>query len=204
MKVAVVFSQKGGSGKSTLSIHVAVEASRAGRKVALIDADPQGTAAAWAGTRDKSAPTVVRGDALNIRDLIEAASNDGFDLVVIDCPPHIGVGASELVATADVVVVPVQASFPDMAALQSALTVIQAAGKPFVFVVNRAGVRSPETREAVAMLSPIAPVCPTVIHDRAPYRRALSSGLAVSEFTSHKHTANQETSALFRWLESRM
>jgi chromosome partitioning protein len=203
MKVVVVFSQKGGAGKSTLAIHMSVEASRAGRKTALIDADPQGTAAAWAGTRDRAAPTIVAGSALNIGDLLEGARNDGYELVFIDCPPHTNLGASDLVAVADLVVVPVQASFPDMAALNSALSVIKASGKPFVFVINRAAIRAPETKEAIDMLSPIAPVCPTVVHDRAPFRRALSSGLAVSEFTNHKHMANQEASDAFRWIASR-
>jgi chromosome partitioning protein len=204
LRVIVVFSQKGGSGKSTVSIHVSVEASKT-QKTALIDADGQGTGQAWASGRANDEPAVVAGSPSNIHALLESAEADGYELAIVDCPPHIVAGAAELVSVADLVVVPVQPTFPDMAALNKALSVITAAGKPFVFVLNRADKRSPETKDALSTLAEVAPVCPEYFGDRVAFGRALSSGLAVSEFTSNvDDKAASEARAVYQWLMEKM
>ncbi|WP_167444681.1 ParA family protein [Paraburkholderia bryophila] len=199
MKVIAVFSQKGGSGKSTTAIHLAVEASTA-HKTALIDADGQGTGTAWAGGRTSEEPAVVPGAPSTIVDLLASAESEGFELVFVDCPPHIVAGAVELASVADLVVVPVQPTFPDLAALNAALSVVVAAGKPFVFVLTRAD-NSAETREAIDKLAEVAPVCPTIISDRKAYQRALTTGSAVSETTTKRDApARAETKAVYQWL----
>lgn len=199
-----MFSQKGGSGKSTLGIHVSVEASKT-LKTALIDADGQGTGQAWASGRAADEPAVVAGAPSNIHALLESAEAEGYELAIVDCPPHIVAGAAQLVSVADLVVVPVQPTFPDMAALNKALSVITAAGKPFVFVLNRADKRSPETKDAVATLSEVAPVCPEYFGDRVAFGRALSSGLAVCEFTSNADDkAASEARAVYQWIMEKM
>lgn len=204
IRTIAVFSQKGGSGKSTIGIHVSVEASKS-RRTALIDADGQGTCQAWARGRNKDEPAVVAGVPSTIRELLASAQVDGYELAIVDCPPHVVAGAAELVGVADLVVVPVQPTFPDMAALNAALSVIHAAGKPFVFVLNRANARSPETRDAIDTLSAVAPVCPTFFGDRRAFGRALSSGLAVSEFTSNPDDkAASEVRAVYQWLMEKM
>ncbi|SEF14473.1 MULTISPECIES: ParA family protein [Pseudomonadota] len=204
MRTISVFSQKGGSGKSTIGIHVSVEASKS-QKTALIDADGQGTGQAWASGRAKDEPAVVAGAPSNIRDLLASAEAEGYELAIVDCPPHINAGASELVSVADLVVVPVQPTFPDMAALNRALSVISAAGRPFVFVLNRADKRSPETRDAIETLSRVGPVCPEYFGDRKAFGRALSSGLAVCEFTSNPDDkAASEARAVYQWLMESM
>jgi chromosome partitioning protein len=200
MRVIAVFGQKGGSGKSTLAIHLSVEASRE-HKTALIDADGQGTGQAWASGRDADEPAVVPGAPSNIRELLADAEAEGYELAFVDCPPHVVAGAAELVSVADLVVVPVQPTFPDMAALNAALAVVSAAGKPFVFVLNRADKLAPETREAADKLAEIAPVCPAQFADRKAYQRALSSGRAVSETkTKREQDARDEAKAVYQWL----
>jgi chromosome partitioning protein len=200
MRVIAVFSQKGGSGKSTLAIHLSVEASTK-HKTALIDADGQGTGKAWASGRTSDEPAVVPGSPSNIRELLESAEAEGYELVFVDCPPHVVAGAAELVGVADLVVVPVQPTFPDMAALNAALAVVTAAGKPFVFVMNRADKGAPETREAIATLAEVAPVCPAQFGDRRAYQRALSSGRAVSETTTKREQdARDEAKDVYEWL----
>jgi chromosome partitioning protein len=92
-----------------------------------------------------------------------------------------------------------------MAALNKALSVITAAGKPFVFVLNRADKRSPEAKDAVATLSEVAPVCPEYFGDRVAFGRALSSGLAVCEFTSNADDkAANEARAVYQWIMEKM
>jgi cellulose biosynthesis protein BcsQ len=63
MKTVAVISQKGGSGKSTLSIHLATEPARAGGKALLIDLDPQGNAVRWAGRRGEELPPDVSAES---------------------------------------------------------------------------------------------------------------------------------------------
>ena len=88
-------------------------------------------AQAWASGRESAVPAVVPATPGNIRDVLRAAAAEGYELAIVDCPPHIVAGAAELVGVADLVVVPVQPSFPDLSALSQAVAVIQAAGKPF-------------------------------------------------------------------------
>ena len=59
MKTLVILSQKGGTGKTTMAVHLAVEASRSGKTVALIDLDPQASAAKWGDTRSDDTPIVI-------------------------------------------------------------------------------------------------------------------------------------------------
>jgi len=200
MQVISVFGQKGGAGKSTIAIHLSVEASNE-KKTALVDADGQGTGAAWASGRAKEEPAVVQGSSSNIRELLDSAEEDGYELVFVDCPPHAIAGAAELASVADLIVVPVQPTFPDMAALGVALSIVKAAGKPFVFVLTRADDKAPETREVIDKLSEIAPVCPALFSERKAYSRALAKGLSVSETkTKREQDARNESKAVYQWL----
>jgi chromosome partitioning protein len=200
VKVIAVFGQKGGAGKSTIVIHLSVAAS-AERQTAVIDADGQGTCVAWARERTKDEPAVVRGSPSDIRDLIASAEEDGYELVFVDCPPHAIAGAAELVGVADLVVVPVQPTFPDMAALNDALSIVTAAGKPFVFVLTRADKGSPETSAAVDTLKAVAPVCPAQFSERKVYHRVLGKGMSVTETrTKREQDARNESSAVYQWV----
>lgn len=204
MKVVAVFSQKGGSGKSTLAIHVGVAAS-ARYRTALFDTDKQGTTSKWAARRESPEPAVVEASPATIGELLASAEAEGIELAIVDCPPHIVAGAAELVSVADLVVVPVQPTFPDMEALDQALAVVAAAGKPFVFVVSRAPSKAPETAAAVAQLEAVAEVCPTYFHDRRAFSRALMSGQSVTEFNRKQGgVAAEEASAVFAWLMEKM
>jgi chromosome partitioning protein len=204
VKTIAVFSQKGGGGKSTIAIHVSVVAG-AHQKTALIDADPQGTSRAWANGREKESPAIVEGSPANIVQLLNSAEASGYELAIIDCPPHVAASAAVLVSAADLVVVPVQPSFPDLAALGQALAVIEAAGKPFVFVLNRTRHRAKESTAAMRKLEEVGKVCPTFFSDRVAFSRALISGLAVTEFTSDlDDKAAAEAVAVYEWLMEQM
>ena len=88
MKVIAVVSQKGGVGKSTLSLATAVAATAEGLAVAVIDLDPQVTASSWSDRREEETPVVISTQAARLPRVLEAAEGEGADLVVIDTAPR--------------------------------------------------------------------------------------------------------------------
>ena len=201
MRTIAFFSSKGGSGKSTLSIHAAVAASSQYR-VVLVDADPQGTVLAWASNRSKPTPTVVRSEPSTIRRLLDRYRDEGFSMAIMDCPPHAAAGTSMLLMAADHVVIPVQPTMPDLAATQRSLAMLRASGKPFSFVINRAPSRAPEILQAQEALSAAAPLCPIMIGDRRVFSRALIDAAAVTEIAGQGTKASLEIVQYWRWLDT--
>ena len=72
MKIVAIISQKGGAGKTTLAVHLAAAAAKAGYRTAVIDLDPQGTAASWSDRRAAQEPEVISGQAIRLPALIKA------------------------------------------------------------------------------------------------------------------------------------
>lgn len=123
-------SLKGGVGKSTLSMNLAAALHRAGHRTLLVDADPQGTCAAWAARAaelEHDGPPVVAmvGAALR-RDLAKVA--EGFDVVVLDSPPRMGTEARAAMMAADLVVLPVTPGAADLWAAAETVAVLAAVG----------------------------------------------------------------------------
>jgi chromosome partitioning protein len=200
LRSIAVFAQKGGSGKSTLAVHLAVVAGQRLR-VLLVDADPQETVISWAKERTEPTPLVARADPGCIGDVLDGADGEGFDLAIVDCPPHAAPGIKALLAATDHVVIPVQPTMPDLAAIGRTLAIVRAANKPFTFVVNRAPARAAEVGETITALTDGGSVAPIPIGDRRAFARALTSGSAVSEFAPKSAKAVQEIHAYWAWFE---
>jgi chromosome partitioning protein len=83
-----VLSQKGGTGKSHTVRSLAIAALIDGRKVAIIDADPQGTVVAWGKRRQNNAPTIVALGSQTVASQVKLLAGKGADLIIIDTPPH--------------------------------------------------------------------------------------------------------------------
>jgi chromosome partitioning protein len=203
LRAAAVFAQKGGSGKSTIAVHLAVVAGHRHR-VLLVDADPQATVATWSKERSAPTPVVARADPGCIEDVLDAADSEGFNLAIVDCPPHAAPGIHALLMATDHVVIPVQPTMPDLAAIGRTMAIVRAAGKPFTFVVNRAPARSADVGEAIEALSAGGVVVPVPIGDRRAFARALTTGAAVSEFAQPNAKAVQEIQACWAWFEQRI
>lgn len=203
MRTLAAFSQKGGSGKSTIAIHLAVLASQHGR-VLLVDADPQGTTAAWGATRKSATPLVVKADPSSLPDILRDAKAEGFELVVLDCPPHAVAGTASLLRHASHIVVPVQPTMPDIVATSRTVALAKASGRNYSFVINRAPARAAEVTQAYAALETAGVVCPAVVGDRRAFARALTDGLAVNEFDRPNGKAAVEMQNLYQWLSSRL
>jgi len=204
MRVIVFASQKGGSGKTTLSGHLAVEAERQGAgPVALIDTDPQGSLAKWWNVRKDPAPAFIQSVFSNLFHDLDSARDEGFRLVVVDTPPAVTRAISEVVSFADIVVAPTRPSPHDLRAVGPTVDIAETRGKPLVFVVNGATPNARITSEAAIALSQHGTVAPVTIHHRVDFAASMIDGRTVMEIDPFCKSA-QEVSALWEYLHDRL
>jgi chromosome partitioning protein len=204
MRSIAFLSQKGGSGKTTLAVHIAVAAQGAGDRVVLIDTDPQSSALAWAQARKEEHPAVHKSTASGLAKLLEKARSEDRTLAVIDTPPHAVPGVDLIARTADFLVIPCRPSVLDLAAISSSVHLARASGRPAVFVLNACDPRAPEVEQSKSLLARHGfPVAPVDVGHRRAFSRALSTGSAVTEFEPRGKGA-EEIIALWEWLKQQM
>lgn len=207
MKTLVIAAQKGGAGKTTIAVHLAVAAHQAGLRVGVVDTDPQGSAVAWAEARgdgDGTTVPVVALDAHAVSEGVAAARADGYDLLIVDTAPHASASTAAALAHADFALMPVRPSMLDLAAAPASVALLRASRRPGAFVLSAAPIRAGETRDTERALADSGyPVLATVIHDRTAYRRALAHGKAVGEFEPRGKAA-LEIKALWREVHTMM
>jgi len=190
MKVIAVISQKGGTGKTTLSGHFAVQAERVGMgPVALVDADPQGSLSQWWNARAADTPALVQTNIGNLSDDLDRLREAGFELVIIDTPPAITWTIIEVIKVADMVVIPVRPSPHDLGAAGATIDLVEDQGKPMVFVINSASQRAKITGEAAIALSQHGTVASSIIHHRGDFAASMIDGRTVMEITRAKRSA---------------
>lgn len=183
MEVLSVMSQKGGAGKTTLVVHLAVAAVRSGLKVAVLDADPQGSAMDWAQARQSDDVLVVKVSARKLSTEILNAHDAGFDLVIVDTAPNAGPDSVDVAKLSTKILIPVRPSSFDLSAVKRTVDVVFEAKKTAWFVLSACPLRAPEiskAREALAWYE--IPVTATEIGDRRAFSRAVQTGRAVLEF----------------------
>ena len=182
MKVVSVISQKGGAGKTTLALHLAVASSTAGRNTAVLDLDPQASAANWADRRAAELPVVRSAHASRLQHELRQIQQAGGELVMIDTAPHADRTALETAKASDLVLVPCRPSILDLEAMTSTLDLIRTTGTPLWAVLNAVAPYGAETAEAAAaMVALDVVVCPVRIGRRVVFARALVSGLTAQE-----------------------
>ncbi|HWA29444.1 MAG TPA: ParA family protein [Rhizomicrobium sp.] len=204
MYVLVLASQKGGSGKTTLSGHLAVEADKAGiGPVALIDTDPQGSLAQWWNARAASTPHFAQVGVLELGDALAHLEKSGVKLVVIDTPPAITGSISRVVAHADLVLVPTRPSPHDLRAVGATVDIAEKYSKPLVFVVNGATARARITGEAAVALSQHGTVAPVTLHHRVDFAASMTDGRTVGE-AAPKSQSTKEIHDLWVYVQDRL
>lgn len=202
MKILAIIGQKGGSGKTTTALGLAVEAVRNGRTVAVVDLDPQATAASWGDRReDKEAPAVISCQAARLRPVLDAAKAQGVNLAIIDTAGKSNEAAISAAKVADWVLMPIQPQMFDIETLQSVKEILALAGNPTASVlINRAAVqgrRHEETQEAAQAMG--FNVAPVVLFQRTAHGDAGNIGLTAAEYEP-KGKAAQEMAALYDYL----
>ncbi len=204
MRVLALASQKGGSGKTTLSGHLAVQAQRAGAgPVVLIDIDPQGSLADWWNEREAEYPAFAQTTVARLAADLEVLRQQGFKLAVIDTPPAITMAIQSVISVAELVVVPTRPSPHDLRAVGATVDLCDRAGKPLIFVVNAATPKAKITSEAAIALSQHGTVAPITLHHRVDYAASMIDGRTVMEVDPNGRSA-QEVVHLWTYISDRL
>ena len=202
MKTLVWNSQKGGSGKTSLCAHMAVEAERAGDgPVYLIDTDPQGTLSTWHESRQAETPHRVEITLATLPSALDTLRQHQAAFCMIDTAPTRADENAELFRLADLVLVPVRPSPSDLWAVAATVGLLKQIGTPFLFVVNQATLNANITAQAIAALSHHGPVAQTIIVNRVPYAAAMTDGHTAPELAA-KGPAAAEIAELWKSITS--
>ena len=204
MRVLALSSQKGGSGKTTLSGHLAVQAQRVGYgPVCLIDIDPQGSLADWWNEREDEMPAFAQTTVARLGADLEVLRQQGFRLAVIDTPPAITMAIQSVIQVAELVVIPTRPSPHDLRAVGATVDLCERAGKPLIFVVNAATPKAKITYEAAVALSQHGTVAPVTLHHRTDFAASMIDGRTVMEIDPKGRSA-KEVVELWDYISDRL
>lgn len=205
MKTVALLSQKGGTGKTTLSLHLAVASERAGQATVVIDLDPQASAAGWKDSRSQESPTVVSVPPTRLPQALQAANAGGAGLAIIDTAPHSESASLAAARAADLVLIPCRPGILDLRAIGTSAELARLAGKRAFVVLNcmppRATNLAADAREAVAAHG--LEVAPVLMQQRAAYGHALTAGQTAQEFEP-AGKATEEITRLYNWLKTKL
>ena len=201
MRIIGVAGRKGGSGKTTIAVHLAAELQARGNKVILIDADQQGSARHWA--EPGQLPITVehrpleQGRSANQQGAIGAWSQGvralKADYLVLDSPPHLDGALAGILGLADVAVIPCGPSGMDLMATAETVELAReirdarkgrgkGAGLKIILVPNRADTRTSTGKELPAALKDLGELVDPEIHSRVAFVDAFNTGQWVGAF----------------------
>jgi chromosome partitioning protein len=200
MRTIAIISQKGGAGKTTLAVHLAVCAEQSGLTTAVIDLDPQATATKWGDRREEVPPEVVSAQAARLPQLLTTAREGGADLTIIDTAPNSDSTALAAAKAADLILIPCRPATFDLDAIGTTVDMAKLANIPAVVVLNAVpprGTLADEARAVVAGYGVL--VAPVHMHQRAAYANAVIDGRAVQEYEPNGKAA-EEIGGLHGWI----
>ena len=166
MKTIAVVSQKGGSGKTTLALHLAVA-----------------SAANWADRRSAELPVVLSAHTRRLPHEIRRVREIGGEMLYLDTAPHSDSAALEAARAADLVLIPCRPAILDLEAITNTLTFLRTTGKPVAVVLNAVAPTGQDAAHAEqALAAHQVRTCPSRLGRRIAFARALISGQTAQEF----------------------
>jgi chromosome partitioning protein len=206
VNIVAIVSSKGGVGKTTVAQCLAVEALRQGIAAAIIDTDPQKSAADWGDQRtaaEMDAPTVVTLGSKKLISIVDDLKNRGATMIFIDTPPH---SAPAINAALDVSTASIMVTRPnpmDLRALEATWSIVSRLKKPSAAIFTQAppGSRARALGLAQGRLEELAmPFCPTPITYTLSFPYAQAEALAVQE-REPTGKARAEIAEIWGWLK---
>ena len=202
MKTVAIISQKGGAGKTTLTINLAVEALLNKLETVIVDLDPQSSSSEWSDSRTNKSPIVVSSQHSRLLKVLETAKQEKVDLVFIDTAPHSEKTSLEAARNSDLILVPCRPTILDLRAIGNTLDIASLAKTKSIVILNTIpprGSLSIEAEEAVKGYN--AEICPIKIGHRTAFIHSITEGLAVQEYEPNGKAA-LEIKQLFKWLKN--
>lgn len=208
MRTIALVTQKGGTGKTTLAVSIAVAALEAGEKVLALDLDPQGSLGAWGEIRDDATPHVERVPAAKLPQLpavLARMSELGFTLAILDTAGADNPVTHAAMKAADLCVVPLRPTKLDGLAVAPTIQAISRIGRPFAFVLTQCSTipRNSRAAEMAAGLQTLGVLAEPLISQRVEHQDAFSAGQGVTEYASAGKAA-EEVRGLWRWLDRKL
>ncbi len=204
MHTIAFVTQKGGTGKSSLTVSLAVAAQEAGLPAYVLDLDPQATAKAWFERREAAAPEVAQIDIGKIPAALATLRKRGTKLVLIDTAGVDSPATTAATTAADLCLIPARPSIADIEAARPTVRALTRLGRDFAFVLNQCPPgRSIRTMDAHRVLQLSGAVAGTSIATRADHIDALAQGLGVTE-RDPEGKAAAEIRELLGWIRTRL
>ncbi len=200
MKTIAVLSNKGGAGKTTLAIHLAVAAEQASHCTAVLDLDPQGSATAWSEARSEQTPVVVPTHVRQLQRVLDAAEANGAKNAIIDTAPHSEATSLAAARATDLVLVPCRPTLFDLHAIRETLDIALLAKKPAIVILNAVPPRgsfAQQARDAIATYD--IETAPYELGHRVAYMHAIVNGITAQEYQP-KSKAAFEVKNLYQWI----
>jgi chromosome partitioning protein len=201
MKTIALIAQKGGTGKTTLALCLAVAAEQDGLNTLIVDLDPQATACNWGDRRQSESPLVIDAQPARMPQALDRARSGGINLVVIDTPARSEQAALAAAELADLIIIPCRPQRFDLETIGNTRKLIAMAGsKPVLVVLNAIparGDRQQQARQAIEAME--LPVCPIALGNRAAFGDASIIGQTALEFEPSGKAA-EESRQLYKYV----
>jgi chromosome partitioning protein len=187
MFTIALIARKGGSGKTTIGVHLALAAHLRGLHAVVADVDPQHSASEVLGIRPDLGPQCVPISGPGLYREQMQAMGDGADLMVIDTAAGVAEDNVNAIVLADLSILVVRPSYLDLAAAIESVAMIRRLRKPVLVVVNQAphrrdGVEPPAVRRALKALALLGqPIAPVIVRSRQAYQSSLEAGRSAEE-----------------------